>query len=130
MIWIVSPTKWYGSPKAQGAPDSVTLRTVAHQAPLSMGFSGQEYWSGLPFPPPGDLPDPGIEPVSLKSPALAGRVFTAQECDLIWKQAFQMITWSTGPLIQFIFLTMPHARILIPWPGTEPTPLAVKSAKP
>ena len=39
--------------------------TVACQAPLSMGFSRQEYWSGLPFPPPGDVPDPGIEPVSL-----------------------------------------------------------------
>ena len=39
-----------------------TLWTVAHQAPLSMGFSRQEYWSGLPFPSPGDLPDPGIEP--------------------------------------------------------------------
>ena len=50
--------------------------TVAHQAPLSMGFSGQEYWSGLPCPPPGDLPDPGIEPVSLMSPALAGSFFT------------------------------------------------------
>ena len=53
-----------------------TLRTVAHQAPLSMGFSRQEYWSGLPCPPPGDLPDPGIETVSLPSPALAGRLFT------------------------------------------------------
>ena len=42
---------------------------------LSMGFSGQEYWSGLPPPNPGDLPDPGIEPVSLSSPALAGRFF-------------------------------------------------------
>ena len=41
----------------------VTLWTVAHQASLSMGFSKQEYWSGLPCPPPGDLPDPGIEPV-------------------------------------------------------------------
>ena len=46
-----------------------TLRTVAHQAPLSMGFSRQEYWSGLPCPPPGD-PDPGIEPVSPVSSAL------------------------------------------------------------
>ena len=45
--------------------------TVAHQAPLSMGFSRQEYWSGLPFPTPGDLPHPGIEPTSLESPALA-----------------------------------------------------------
>ena len=42
----------------------VTLWTVAHQAPLSMGFSRQEYWSGLPFPSPGDLPDPEIEPES------------------------------------------------------------------
>ena len=44
-----------------------TLWTVAHQAPLSMGFSRQGYWSGLPFPSPGDLPDPGIEP---RSPTL------------------------------------------------------------
>ena len=43
---------------------SVTLWTVAHQAPPSRGFSRQEYWSGLPFPPPGDLPNPGIEPAS------------------------------------------------------------------
>ena len=52
--------------------------TVAHQAPLSMGFSRQEYWSGLPCPPPGDLPDPGIKPASLTSPALAGRFFTTR----------------------------------------------------
>ena len=51
-----------------------TLWTVAHQAPLSMGFPRQEYWSGLPFPPPGFLPDPGMEPVSLVSPA--DRLFT------------------------------------------------------
>ena len=54
-----------------------TLWTVAHQAPLSMGSSRQEYWGGLPFSPSGDLPDPGIKPVSLASPALAGRFFTA-----------------------------------------------------
>ena len=52
--------------------------TVAHQAPLSLGFSRQEYWSGLPFPPPGDLPDPGIELMSPVSPALAGRFFTTE----------------------------------------------------
>ena len=45
--------------------------TIACQAPLSMRFSRQEYWSELPFPSPGDLPDPGIEPKSLMSPALA-----------------------------------------------------------
>ena len=49
---------------------------VTCQAPLSMGFPRQEYWSGLPFPSPGDLPNPGIEPTSLRSPALAGRFFT------------------------------------------------------
>ena len=50
-----------------------TLWTVACQTPLSMGFSRQEYWGGLPCPPPEDLPDPGTEPASLMSPALAGR---------------------------------------------------------
>ena len=52
-----------------------TLWTIAHQAPLSMGFSRPEHWSGSPFPPPGDLPDPGIE---LEAPAVAGRFFTAE----------------------------------------------------
>ena len=56
--------------------DSATLWTVAHQAPLSMGFSRQEYRSVLPCPPPGHLPDPGIELVSLMSPALSGGFFT------------------------------------------------------
>ena len=51
------------------------LWTVAHQAPLSMGFSRQEYWSGLPCSPPGDLPNPGTEPTSLTTPALAGGFF-------------------------------------------------------
>ena len=53
----------------------MTLWTVAHQVPLSMGFSWHEYWSGLPCPPPGDLVNPGIKPASLKSPTLAGRFF-------------------------------------------------------
>ena len=48
-----------------------TLWTAARQAPLPRGFSRQEYWSGVPRPPPGDLPDPGIKPASLTSPALA-----------------------------------------------------------
>ena len=50
--------------------------TVACQTPLSMGFSRQEYWSGLPFPTPGDLPDPGIKSVSLVYPEFEGRLFT------------------------------------------------------
>ena len=53
----------------------MTPGTVALQAPLSMAFSRQEYWSGLPFPSPGDLPNPGIKPVS---PALAGKFFTTE----------------------------------------------------
>ena len=50
----------------------VTPWTIACQAPLSIGFSMREYWSGLPCPPPGDLPHPGMEPASLRSPAMAG----------------------------------------------------------
>ena len=64
-----------------------TLWTVAHQALLSMGFSRQECWSGLglPCPPPGDLPDPGIEPVSLPSPTFSGRIFTTSAT---WKAPY------------------------------------------
>ena len=58
-----------------GVQLSATPRTTAHQHPLSMEFSRQEHWSGLLFPSPGDLPDPGIKP-SAVSPALAGRFFT------------------------------------------------------
>ena len=54
---------------------SATPWTVACQAPLSMGFSKQEYWSGLPCPPPGGLPNPGMEPVS---PTLAGGFFSSE----------------------------------------------------
>ena len=64
---------------------SVTPETVAQEAPVSMGVSRQGYWSGLPCPPPGDLPHLGIEPGSLMSPALAGRFFTTsgpwEACD-------------------------------------------------
>ena len=62
--------------------------TVAHQAPLSMGFSKQKYWSGLPYHPPGDLPDPGIEPASPTSSALAGGFFTTSA------------TWEAGTLFR------------------------------
>ena len=61
----------------------VTPWTIAHQGPLSKGFFRQEYWSGLPCPSPRDLPDPGMEPMSLTSPALAGGFFTTS------------ITWET-----------------------------------
>ena len=55
---------------------STTSWTIAHQAPLSMKFSKQEYLRGLPFFPPGDLPNPGIEPLSFMSPAFAAWLFT------------------------------------------------------
>ena len=57
--------------------NSVSPWTVAQQAPLSMEFSRQEYWRGLPFPTPGDLPHPGIEPGSLASSAMTGRFYIA-----------------------------------------------------
>ena len=63
----------YSGLVTQLCPALATAWTVAHQAPLSMGFSRQEYWSGLPFPSPGDLPNSGVKPMS---PALAGGFFT------------------------------------------------------
>ena len=68
----------------------VTLWTVARQASLSMGFSRQEYWSGLPCPPPGGLPHPGIEPASLMSPALAGGFFTTSST---WEALNSLFKW-------------------------------------
>ena len=61
---------------AQSCPTLYNLRTVARQAPLSMGFSRKDYWSVWPFPPPGDRPDPGIEPESPTSSALASEFST------------------------------------------------------
>ena len=60
----------------QSCPTLCNPIYLAHQVSLSMGFPRQEYWSGVPFPPPGDLPLPGIERASLTSPALAGRLFS------------------------------------------------------
>ena len=81
----------------------VILWTVTHQAPLSMGLSRQEHWSKLPFPPPGDLPDPGIESAS---PVLVDRFFTTEPPGkplvpdmelLIWKVPFSpsLPIWTT-----------------------------------
>ena len=72
-----------------------TAWTVAHQAPLSMGFFREEYWSGLPCPSLGDLPDPGVEPVSLKSPALTRGFFTTST------------TWEAHVYIYPLFLDQP-----------------------
>ena len=79
----------------QLCPTPVTLWTVARQAPMCMGFSRREYWSGLPSPPPGDLPNPGIKPRSLSSPALAGRFFTTSvtwEAPVIYYKAYNSFT--------------------------------------
>ena len=57
----------------------MTPWAVVHQAPLSMEFSRQEYWGGLPFPTPGDLPDPGTKPETPESTALTGGFFTAEK---------------------------------------------------
>ena len=80
--------------------------TVAHQAPLSVGFPRQGYWSELPFPPPGDLTDTGSEPVSLGSPALAGRFFTTDSgqiphllgCWGVWVQRPVATLWLSQQL--------------------------------
>ena len=57
--------------------------TIAHQVPLSVDFSKQEYWSGLLFPTPGDLPNPGIKSMSLASPSLAGGFFTTEPPEIV-----------------------------------------------
>ena len=79
--------------------------TVSHQAPLSMEFSRQEYWSRLPFPTPGDLPDPGIKPASLVPPALAGGFFTAEppgKCPLALRVDFSV--FMLHPQLQVFFV--------------------------
>ena len=78
----------------------VTSWTVALQAPLSIEFSKQEYWSGLPYPPPGDLPAPGVEPVSLMFLALAGGFFTTSTT---WKaQCLRQVNNLSPLLVNFL----------------------------
>ena len=108
------------------------LWTVACQASLSMAFSRQENWSGLSCPPPGDLPNLGVEPVSLKSPALAGRFFTIR---VTWealrfplehhslqletvrraKTMTEVLTPSTSPFF-WPESNFEHNTIACPWP--------------
>ena len=83
--------------------------TVAHQAPLSMGCSRQEYWSRLPFPAVGDRPDPGIKP---ESPALAGRFFTTSAT---WEAPQDSLDVEHG------LSCSAACGILVPLPGIEPT---------
>ena len=71
--------------------------TMAHQVPLSMGFPRQEYWSGLPFPTPGDLPDPGIKHAYFTSPPLPGRFFTTRAT---WEVLFKNMALSKFELVE------------------------------
>ena len=102
-----------------------TLWTVASQAPLSMGFSRQDYWSGLSFSPPGDLPNPGIKPVSFMSPALSSRFFTTSAT---WEAQLKGVWLFFSPTL---FAQHPHLRSLLrrsprvewqPWVLPQPRP--------
>ena len=92
-----------------------TLWIVAHQDPLSMGFSRQEYWSGLPCPPPGDLPDLGIKPTSLMSPALASRLFTTSTT---WEVPFSAILQHKIKRIKKKFLSSSEYQLSL-WPNSD-----------
>ena len=92
-------------------------RTIAHQAPLSMEFSRQEYWRWLPLPPPGDLPNLGIELASLMSPALAGRFFTTRATG---KALFPM--FSSGQLLNHVLL------FVSPWTAAHQASLSITNS--
>ena len=104
------------------APHSSTLAwkipwTMARQEPLSMEFSRKEYWSGLPFPSPGDLPNPGIEPVSLASPALAGRLFTTVHLE------------STEQRLHSVQL-LSHVQLFVtPWAAADQASLSITNSR-
>ena len=99
---------------AQSCPTLVTPWTVACQAPLSMGFSRQEYWSGLLFPPPGNLPNPGIEP---RSPALQ---------EILYRLSYKGSPLFTLPLLYYFII--PPVRLI---EGVSPfyIPLRKKSSQ-
>ena len=78
---------------------TMVSKCIPHQAPLSMGFSRQEYRSGWPFPPPGDLPNPGIKSGSFASPALAGRFFTTASPGKPYATTYQMRTLKVCSLL-------------------------------
>ena len=74
-------------------PLFATQWTVTHQAPMSMGFSRQEYWNGLLFPPPGAFADPGIELMSIMSPVLAGAFFTTSHLESSYVQNIRQLIY-------------------------------------
>ena len=103
----------------------VTPCTRAHQAPLSIGFSRPEYWTGLPFPPAGDLPDPGVKPMSLTSSALTGRFFTTSatwEAEFIMREVISTQHSSRCEPVKFPFTSTALVSFLLlahflPHPG-------------
>ena len=99
----------------------VTPRTRACQASLSPGFSRQEYWSGLPFPTLGDLPDPGIEPMPLVSPALAGGFFITASCQVQFTPKHFSVVGYTH-YAHFYFCHFPSNNCLKPTVCVNPTP--------
>ena len=120
----------------------VTLWTVACQAPLSIGFSRQEYLSGLPCPSPGDLPNPGIKPVSLTSPALADRFLLYINiqyayCSKYFYKFSQALLLSClfklgiNFIKKIFFLVMPHSLWdLSSLTSVDPRPSAVEAWSP
>ena len=100
--WVLSHVQFFETPW-----------TVAHQTPLSMGFSRQEYWSGLPFLSPGELPNPGIEP---RSPALQAETLTSQPPGWVqisalksYRWAEQKEAWTTRKIIMDLSQTCPYS---------------------
>ena len=88
----------------------VTLWTIAHQSPLSMGFSRQECWSGLPYLPPGDLLDPGIKSKSVMSPALAGDFFNTSA---IWEATVQLQPLWLSKIYPFMVLHTYASQVML-----------------
>ena len=117
----------------------VTAWTVACQAPLSMRFPGQKYWSGLPFPAPGDLSDPGIKVMSLAYPALAGRFFATVPPGKPQHESILMVNfYLCKNYICIIAYPGDHHQVRIPCalsflfrvsvpPGIKPAPPAVEA---
>ena len=91
----------------------MTPWAVAHQVPLSMGLSREEYLSGLLCPPPGDLPDPGFEPASLVSPALAGGFFTSSATIIVIN-----ISSEYNYMLCLVTASSEHPNIVLWAPGT------------
>ena len=101
-FWDKLVYEWVSEWSRSVVSDSATPWTVAHQDPPSMGFSRQEYWSGLPFPSPGDLPNPGIEP---RSPALQADALTSEPPGKPWCMDISKYTFIT--LFTVYYVTSP-----------------------